>query len=60
MNWENIAGQESLKKLLRDSIAESRVSHAQLFVGREGYGTLPVALAYAKEILSSENPHAGA
>ncbi|AZA88662.1 DNA polymerase III subunit delta' [Chryseobacterium shandongense] len=58
MNWENIAGQENLKKLLRESIAENRVSHAQLFVGKEGYGTLPMALAYAKEILSSENEHA--
>ncbi|UCA61427.1 DNA polymerase III subunit delta' [Chryseobacterium rhizoplanae] len=58
MNWENIAGQENLKKLLRESIAENRVSHAQLFVGKEGYGTLPMVLAYAKEILSKENEHA--
>ncbi|SEN03533.1 DNA polymerase-3 subunit delta' [Chryseobacterium taichungense] len=58
MNWENIAGQENLKKLLKESIAENRVSHAQLFVGKEGYGTLPMALAYAKEILSGENEHA--
>lgn len=58
MNWENIAGQENLKKLLRDSITENRVSHAQLFVGKEGYGTLPMVLAYAKELLSRENEHA--
>lgn len=58
MNWENIAGQVNLKKLLRESIAENRVSHAQLFVGKEGYGTLPMVLAYAKEILSQENEHA--
>ncbi|MFP3592871.1 ATP-binding protein [Chryseobacterium sp. SIMBA_038] len=58
MNWENIAGQENLKKLLKDSIAENRVSHAQLFIGKEGYGTLPIVLAYAKEILKGENEHA--
>ncbi len=58
MNWEHIAGQENLKKLLRDSIAENRVSHAQLFTGKEGYGTLPMVLAYAKEVLSRENEHA--
>ncbi|ROI00304.1 DNA polymerase III subunit [Chryseobacterium daecheongense] len=58
MNWENIAGQENLKKLLKDSIAENRVSHAQLFVGKEGYGTLPLVLAYAREILNRENEHA--
>ncbi|REC56560.1 DNA polymerase III subunit delta' [Chryseobacterium piscium] len=58
MNWENIAGQENLKKLLQDSITENRVSHAQLFIGREGYGTMPLVLAYAKEILNRENEHA--
>ncbi|MEY8759511.1 DNA polymerase III subunit [Chryseobacterium tongliaoense] len=58
MNWENIAGQDNLKKLLKDSIAENRVSHAQLFVGKEGYGTFPLALAYAREILYRENEHA--
>lgn len=58
MNWENIAGQNNLKKLLQESIADNRVSHAQLFVGKEGYGTLPLALAYAKEILKSESEHA--
>ncbi|MGE4514858.1 MAG: ATP-binding protein [Chryseobacterium sp.] len=58
MNWENIAGQENLKKLLKESIVENRVSHAQLFVGKEGYGTLPMVLAYAKEILNRENEHA--
>ncbi|WP_300690084.1 DNA polymerase III subunit delta' [Chryseobacterium sp.] len=60
MNWENIAGQSNLKKLLRESIAENRVSHAQLFVGKEGYGTLPMVLAYAKEIFRKENEHAAA
>ena len=58
MNWENIAGQENLKKLLQDSITENRVSHAQLFIGKEGYGTMPLVLAYAKEILNRENVHA--
>ena len=50
MNWEQIAGQDNLKKLLKDSIQDNRVSHAQLFVGKDGYGTLPIALAFAKEV----------
>ena len=50
MNWEQIVGQENLKTLLRDSIANNRVSHAQLFIGKKGYGTLPLAMAFAKEI----------
>lgn len=58
MNWENIAGHENLKKLLRESIAENRVSHAQLFLGKEGYGTFPMVLAYAKEVFRLENEHA--
>ncbi|MFC6269050.1 DNA polymerase III subunit [Frigoriflavimonas asaccharolytica] len=58
MNWEQIAGQEILKQHLKDSIANNRVSHAQLFVGNEGNGILPLALAYAKEILLKENEKA--
>ncbi len=55
MNWDQIAGHELLKKQLQQSISENRVSHAQLFLGKEGYGTLPLALAYAQEILKNEN-----
>jgi len=55
MNWNSIPGQENVKKQLQESIALNRIGHAQLFVGREGYGTLPLALAYVKEILKGEN-----
>ena len=57
MNWEQIVGHAELKNLLKDSISNNRVSHAQLFVGKDGYGTLPLALAFAKEILKKENEH---
>lgn len=55
MNWGDITGQENLIEQLKDSVANNRVSHAQLFIGKEGYGTLPLALAYAQEILKNEN-----
>lgn len=55
MDWNNIPGQENVKKQLQESISQNRVGHAQLFVGKEGYGTFPLALAYAKEILKNEN-----
>ena len=58
MNWDDIVGHGNLKKLLVDSIDEKRISHAQLFVGKEGYGTLPLAMAFAREILRRENPAA--
>ncbi|MDR3272220.1 MAG: DNA polymerase III subunit delta' [Flavobacteriaceae bacterium] len=57
MKWNEIIGQDLLKKQLQDSVAESRISHAQLFVGKCGYGTLPLALAYVSQTLcgSSES-----
>lgn len=55
MNWEQIVGHQHLKNILQKSIDNGRVSHAQLFVGKDGYGTLPLAMAFAKEILRKEN-----
>lgn len=55
MNWEQIVGQEKLKNLLIESIEDKRVGHAQLFVGKAGYGTLPLAMAFSKEIFRREN-----
>ena len=54
MLWEDIAGQEIIKQKLKESVAEGRISHAQLFVGKEGSGALNLAIAYAGEILSRE------
>lgn len=36
-----------------NTLANDRVPHAQLFVGATGSGVLPMAIAYAKEILCS-------
>lgn len=58
MNWDQVIGQEKIKQSLLESIEDGRVSHAQLFVGEEGYGTLPLALAYATELLKRENESA--
>ncbi|MDN3606985.1 ATP-binding protein [Kaistella yonginensis] len=57
MNWEQIIGHHELKNLLKDSISSNRISHAQLFVGKDGYGTMALAMAFAKEILRKENEH---
>ena len=54
MNFSQIPGQkETINKLIR-SVKEERVSHAQLFSGPEGCGSLALALAYARYI-SCEN-----
>ena len=58
MNGEEIVGQKKVIETLKDAIDKERVGHAQLFIGEEGFGVLPLALAYAKEILKRENEHA--
>ncbi|MCL2040750.1 MAG: DNA polymerase III subunit delta [Bacteroidales bacterium] len=50
MFFKNITGQESAKAYLRQSVVNQRISHAQLFSEREGYGALPLAIAYAAYI----------
>jgi len=47
MNFENIIGQSHLVNHLKHTVDNNRISHAQLFVGKEGVGTLPMAIAYA-------------
>lgn len=58
MIWENITGHEKIKQKLQESIQNGRVSHAQLFSGQSGWGTLSLAIAYAGEILASEKGEA--
>jgi len=53
MKFSEILGQEHLKNHLMKSTDNGRISHAQLFVGNEGSGTLPMAIAYAQYILCS-------
>ncbi len=54
MNFSQIPGQkETIEKLLK-SVHEERVSHAQIFAGPEGCGSMALALAYARYI-SCEN-----
>ncbi len=50
MKFADIVGQEELKAQLRAGVAAGRISHAQLFSGAAGYGTLPLALAYVQYI----------
>ncbi|MFW6370996.1 MAG: ATP-binding protein [Bacteroidota bacterium] len=50
MRFSEVIGQDELKKKLIRTVNENRVSHAQLFFGPNGYGSLPIALAYAQYI----------
>lgn len=48
MLFKEIIGQEETKVLLRQSVREGRIPHAQLFTGISGIGKLQLALAYAQ------------
>lgn len=51
MLFSEVLGQEHIKNHLTTSVDKGRIAHAQLFVGPEGCGTLPMALAYAQYLL---------
>jgi DNA polymerase-3 subunit delta' len=50
MQFKEIVGQAAVKQRLIASVTENRVSHAQLFLGPEGSGNLPLAVAYAQYV----------
>lgn len=51
MLFKDVLGLEHIKKHLVTTADSGRVAHAQLFIGPEGSGTLPMALAYAQYLL---------
>ena len=53
MLFSEVLGQKHIKNHLTTSVDAGRIAHAQLFVGPEGSGTLPMALAYAQYVLCS-------
>ena len=58
MLFNQIIGQEHIKKHLKVSAENGRIPHAQLFVGKEGSGVLPMAIAYAQFLLCNFSEHA--
>ena len=50
MLFSEIIGQQAIKERLIRSVNEGRISHAQLFLGPQGSGSLALALAYAQYI----------
>jgi len=53
MLFKDILGLTHIKNHLTTSADAGRIPHAQLFVGPEGSGTLPMALAYAQYVICS-------
>lgn len=50
MFFADIIGQQAAKKQLIKSVKDGRISHAQLFLGPKGAGSLPLAIAYSRYI----------
>ena len=53
MLFNDILGQDHIKNFLITTANAGRIPHAHLFIGPEGSGTLPMAIAYAQYILCS-------
>lgn len=56
MLFSEILGQTHIKNHLTTSANHGRIPHAQLFVGKEGVGTLAMAIAYAQYVICN-NPN---
>ena len=54
MQFNEVIGHDKTKKRLIESYQAGRTAHAQLFLGKEGNGALPLALAYAQYLLCEQ------
>lgn len=59
MKWTQAVGQQPIKDQLIQAVADGRAAQGYLFSGEEGSGVLPLAIAFAREILTRGNPAAG-
>jgi DNA polymerase-3 subunit delta' len=50
MLFSDVIGQQNIKQHLLEMVEKNRLSHALLFMGNEGAGALPLALAFAAYI----------
>ncbi len=51
MQFSSIIGQQPVKQQLAELVQHNRLSHALLFLGKEGSGSLSLALAFAQYIV---------
>ncbi|MDX1444606.1 DNA polymerase III subunit [Lishizhenia sp.] len=57
MQFKDVVGHKALKEHIINEVKEDRVSHAQLFFGKAGYGPLPMVLAFV-QYMFCQNPTA--
>jgi DNA polymerase III subunit delta' len=51
MRFEQVIGQSATKQHLAEMVQHNRLSHALLFLGKEGSGALSLAIAFAQYVL---------
>lgn len=51
MQFKDVIGQPGVKQHLAEMVEHNRLSHALLFLGKEGSGALPLALSFAQYII---------
>lgn len=51
MQFNQVIADNQTKKRLKELVQKNRLSHALLFLGREGSGALPLAIAFAQYVL---------
>jgi len=57
MKFKKVISPEPIKNKLKELVQHNRLSHALLFLGREGSGALPLAIAFAQYVLCEKiNP----
>ena len=52
MQFKDVIGQIPVKQHLAEMVEQNRLSHALLFLGKEGSGALPLAMAFAQYVVS--------
>jgi DNA polymerase-3 subunit delta' len=51
MQFADVIGQSEVKKRLTEMVQQNRLSHALLFLGKEGNGALALAIAFAQYVV---------
>ncbi|MDH3648781.1 MAG: hypothetical protein OEQ53_03815 [Saprospiraceae bacterium] len=54
MQFRQVLGQEDIKHYLREVVEKDRIPHALIFLGASGYGTLPMAMAFAQYVMCED------
>jgi DNA polymerase-3 subunit delta' len=57
MSFKDIIGQQEVKEHIAGMVQQNRLSHALLFLGKEGSGALPLAISFAQYIVCEKVSH---